>query len=70
MVRDGDTESAAFQRLRASLRPPFARTYPLEAIVPAIVDGFEQRRSRLFLPGFVRLAFRIRNTLEFACCAT
>jgi NAD(P)-dependent dehydrogenase (short-subunit alcohol dehydrogenase family) len=64
MVREGDAESAAFQRLRASLRPPFAKTHPVDAIVPAIVDGFAQRRARLFLPGFVRLAFRIRNTLN------
>ena len=56
MVREGDTESAAFAKLRASLRPPFSRTYPLESIVPAIVDGFEQRRARLFLPGVVRIA--------------
>ncbi len=64
MVRDGDAESATFARLRASMRPPLSRTYPVDAIVAAIVDGFEQRRARLFLPGFVRVAYRLRNSLN------
>jgi NAD(P)-dependent dehydrogenase (short-subunit alcohol dehydrogenase family) len=66
MIRQGEAESAAFARLRAGLRPPFSRAYPLDAIVPAIIDGFERRRSRLFLPGFVRSAYLLRNFLNSA----
>ncbi|MEO9139749.1 MAG: SDR family NAD(P)-dependent oxidoreductase [Jatrophihabitans sp.] len=64
MVREGDTESDAFARLRQSLRAPFAKTYPLDAVVGLIADSFEQRRSRVFLPGFVRSAYLLRNALN------
>ncbi|MGE0217319.1 short-chain dehydrogenase/reductase [Mycolicibacterium sp.] len=64
MVRQGEAESAAFARLRAGLRPPFSRAYPVEVIVPAIIDGFEKRQPRLFLPGFVRSAYLLRNMLN------
>lgn len=64
MVRDGDTESDAFARLRQSLRAPFAKTYPLDSVVGLIADSFEQRRARAFLPGFVRWAYLLRNALN------
>jgi len=64
MVREGDAESAAFARLRAAMRPPLSRTYPVDAIVGPIADSFEARSARVFLPGFVRLGYRLRNTLN------
>lgn len=64
MVREGDRESAAFARLRAAMRPPLSKTYPLEAIVAPIADAFEARTPRVFLPGFVRLGYRLRNSLN------
>lgn len=63
MVRDADAESPAFQRLRAATRAPFNRTYPLESIVAPIAGGFEARRRRICLPGFVRLAYALRPLL-------
>jgi NAD(P)-dependent dehydrogenase (short-subunit alcohol dehydrogenase family) len=60
MVRDADAESRAFQRLRRAMRPPFARTYPVESIVDTIADAFAARQRRIFLPGFVRIAFLAR----------
>ncbi len=64
MVAEGDAESASFRIFRKSLRPPFARTYPVEAIVGPIADGFEARRDRLCLPGFVRIAHLLRVPLR------
>jgi NAD(P)-dependent dehydrogenase (short-subunit alcohol dehydrogenase family) len=64
MVNEGDAESAAFRRLRKAIRPPFAKTYPVEAIVGPIADGFEARSDRLCLPGFVRIAHVLRALLR------
>jgi NAD(P)-dependent dehydrogenase (short-subunit alcohol dehydrogenase family) len=64
MVNEADAESLAFQRLRRSLRPPFAKTYPVETIVGPVADAFAERRARIFLPGFVRLAFTLRAALN------
>jgi NAD(P)-dependent dehydrogenase (short-subunit alcohol dehydrogenase family) len=61
MVNDGDEASAAFKHFRSSLRPPLSRTYPVETVVGPIADAFEQRTPRVFLPGFVRFAYRFRN---------
>lgn len=64
MVNEADAESLAFQRLRASLRPPFSKTYPVDDIVGPIADAFAERRSRIFLPGFVRVAHTLRAALN------
>ena len=61
MVREGDEASLAFQRLRAAMRPPLSRTYPVESVVQPIADAFEKRSPRVFLPGFVRVLYRLRN---------
>jgi NAD(P)-dependent dehydrogenase (short-subunit alcohol dehydrogenase family) len=61
MVRDGDQSSAAFQRLRSAMRPPMNKTYPVESVAAPVADAFERRRPRIFLPGFVRVAYRLRN---------
>jgi NAD(P)-dependent dehydrogenase (short-subunit alcohol dehydrogenase family) len=61
MVHEGDDASAAFQRLRAAMRGPLAKTYPVETVAGPIADAFADRRPRVFLPGFVRLAYRLRN---------
>jgi len=64
MVRDGDAESRAFARLRAAMRPPMSKTHPVETIVAPIVDAVEARAPRVFLPGFVRVAYFMRNALN------
>jgi NAD(P)-dependent dehydrogenase (short-subunit alcohol dehydrogenase family) len=63
MVREGDAEQRAFQRLRAVLRPPFNRTYPVEKAARDIADGFERRASRICTPKFVRAAHVLRAAL-------
>jgi NAD(P)-dependent dehydrogenase (short-subunit alcohol dehydrogenase family) len=64
MVHDGDTESAAFQRLRKAMVPPFSRTYPVDAIVGPIADAFETRKDRICLPAWVRVAHVFRAALR------
>jgi NAD(P)-dependent dehydrogenase (short-subunit alcohol dehydrogenase family) len=64
MVREADAESRAFQRLRTSMRPPFARTYPVESVVVPIADAFAARQRRIFLPRFVRIAHVLRAALH------
>jgi hypothetical protein len=64
MVREGDAASAAFLRLRASLRPPFKKTYPVESVVAPIADSIAARAPRVFLPGFVRGAYWLRNLVN------
>lgn len=64
MVIEGDENSASFRALRQSLRPPFAKTYPVESIVGPIADAFEKRQRKVFLPGFVRAAHVARPLLQ------
>src|SRR4051812_11674629 len=54
MVQEADAESATFGRLRASMRPPVSRTYPVDSIAGPIADAFAARTARVFLPGWVR----------------
>lgn len=61
MVHEGEAASGAYQRLRAAMRPPLSKTYPVEVVVGPIADAFADRRPRVFLPGFVRIAYRLRN---------
>ena len=61
MVRDGDEDSAAFARLRQSLRGPLGKTYPVETVAAPIADGFAKRAPRIFLPAFVKVVYRLRN---------
>jgi NAD(P)-dependent dehydrogenase (short-subunit alcohol dehydrogenase family) len=62
MVREG-YESRSFQILRAALRPPFKRTYPVERAVKDIVAGFEARRRRICTPKLVYAAQALRPLL-------
>ena len=63
MVREGEAEQRSFQRLRTAMRPPFARTYPLQRAVDDIVAGLQQRRRRICTPRFVQLAHLLRPAL-------
>jgi hypothetical protein len=63
MVREGE-DGPAFRRLRAAMRPPFNKTYPLQRAVDDIVAGFEERRSRICSPRFVQLAHLLRPALN------
>jgi NAD(P)-dependent dehydrogenase (short-subunit alcohol dehydrogenase family) len=63
MVREGEGSMRAFQVLRAALRPPFKKTYPVQRAVSDIVAGFEQRRRRICTPRFVAVAHAVRPLL-------
>jgi NAD(P)-dependent dehydrogenase (short-subunit alcohol dehydrogenase family) len=53
MVREHDASTEAFRILRATLRPPLNRTYPVDRIAREIVKGFARRRRRICAPRFV-----------------
>jgi len=63
MVREGDGELRAFQRMRAAIAPPFNKTYPVERAAREIADGFDKRASRICTPKFVRAAHVVRAAL-------
>jgi NAD(P)-dependent dehydrogenase (short-subunit alcohol dehydrogenase family) len=64
MVEEADAESAAFRRLRTSMRGPLGRTYPVESVVGPIADAFAARADRTFLPGWVRGAHVLRSVIN------
>jgi NAD(P)-dependent dehydrogenase (short-subunit alcohol dehydrogenase family) len=63
MVREADREHLAYRRLRAAMRPPFDRTYPVERVARDIADGFDRRARRICTPRFVRIAHVLRAAL-------
>ncbi len=63
MVREGIESSRAFQILRAALRPPLKKTYPVERAANDIVRGFEQRSRRICVPPFMQVLHAIRPLL-------
>jgi NAD(P)-dependent dehydrogenase (short-subunit alcohol dehydrogenase family) len=60
MVREAQHELRAYQRLRAAMRPPFKRSYPVERAAKDIADGFDKRARRICTPPFVRIAHVLR----------
>jgi NAD(P)-dependent dehydrogenase (short-subunit alcohol dehydrogenase family) len=60
MVREGEQDLRAYQRLRAALRPPFKRSYPVERAARDIADGFDLRARRICTPRFVQIAHVLR----------
>lgn len=50
----GADEHPAFRQMRAGLRGPFARTYPVEAAAAALADGIESRARDIVYPAWVR----------------
>jgi len=63
MVREATSEHLAYRRLREAMRPPFAKTYPVERAARDIADGFDKRARRICTPGFVRIAHVLRAAL-------
>jgi NAD(P)-dependent dehydrogenase (short-subunit alcohol dehydrogenase family) len=63
MVREADAEHLAYRRLRAAIRPPFKKTYPVERAARDIAEGFDRRSRRICTPGFVRIAHVLRAAL-------
>jgi NAD(P)-dependent dehydrogenase (short-subunit alcohol dehydrogenase family) len=63
MVREGEQDLKAYQRLRAAIRPPFKKSYPVERAARDIADGFDKRARRICTPPFVRVAHLLRPAL-------
>lgn len=61
MVREAEHEVRAYTRLRAAMRPPFRRSYPVERAARDIADGFDRRARRICTPPFVRIAHVLRS---------
>jgi NAD(P)-dependent dehydrogenase (short-subunit alcohol dehydrogenase family) len=62
LVRGADRHPA-LGAMRAKL-PGFARkTYPVSAAGDAVVDGFRRRRRTVVVPGWVRVALKLRGLL-------
>jgi NAD(P)-dependent dehydrogenase (short-subunit alcohol dehydrogenase family) len=63
MVRDGIESSRPFQILRAAMRWPLKKTYPVDRAVTDIVRGFEQRKRRICVPPFMQALHALRPLL-------
>jgi NAD(P)-dependent dehydrogenase (short-subunit alcohol dehydrogenase family) len=63
MVREGNEDHRAYQRLRAAFKPPFNRTYPVERAARDIAAGFDGRARRICTPRWVQVAHVLRATL-------
>jgi NAD(P)-dependent dehydrogenase (short-subunit alcohol dehydrogenase family) len=63
MVR-GAQERPSYRAMRASLRPPFSRTYPLEGAAEAVVRGVERRARIVAAPGWIRTLLPFRGLVQ------
>src|SRR5436190_5558043 len=63
MVRGGD-EAPAFARLRASMKGPFKKTYPVGDAAEAVALGVEKRCRIIVAPWWVRLFHPLRGVLQ------
>jgi NAD(P)-dependent dehydrogenase (short-subunit alcohol dehydrogenase family) len=63
MVREGQATLRSFQLLRASMRPPLRKTYPVSRAARDIARGFERRSSRICTPWFIQAAHVLRPLL-------
>jgi NAD(P)-dependent dehydrogenase (short-subunit alcohol dehydrogenase family) len=64
MVRDGDREHADFARMRAMLRGPAAKTYPVSMAADAMVRGVERRSRQVFVPRSLKYQYFLRGVLK------
>jgi NAD(P)-dependent dehydrogenase (short-subunit alcohol dehydrogenase family) len=62
MVR-GTDRHPAFAGLRAQVRGPAAKTYPVSAVGDAIVEGFARRRRTVVVPPYMRGTIALRGMI-------
>lgn len=62
LVRATDRHPA-FGPLRADLRGPAGKTYPVSAVGDAVLDGMERRRRMVVVPGWVRGMIALRGVV-------
>ncbi len=63
LVRDAERDLGSFKEARAKLPWPVNSTTSVEKCARAIVDGFEKRRSRVFIPRAVALTYWLRSLI-------
>lgn len=63
MVNEAARESGAYGQLRAVMRPPLDRNYPVERAARDIAVGFERRARRICTPGWVWVLNALRSAL-------
>ena len=63
MVRGGE-EHQAFRTLRATMKGPLAKTYPVGVAVDATVRGMERRSRLVVAPWWVRALLPLRAALQ------
>jgi hypothetical protein len=62
MVAGGDA-SAAGGILRAKMKGPLAKTYPLSVAIDAVEKGIENRSRRVMGPSWIKYMFAMRDFL-------
>jgi NAD(P)-dependent dehydrogenase (short-subunit alcohol dehydrogenase family) len=63
MVRESELDLPSFREARAKLPWPLKSTTSVEACAQAIVDGFEQRKARVFVPRAAALTYWLRSLI-------
>ncbi len=63
MVRESELDLPSFRENRARLPWPLKATTSVDVCAKAIVDGFEQRRARVFVPRAAALAYWLRSLI-------
>ena len=64
LVRESESDLSTFREMRAKLPWPVNSTTSVESCAQAIVDGFEKRSARVFIPRAIALIFWLRNILN------
>lgn len=63
LVRDSERDLASFRERRAKLPWPTNSTTSVQECAVAIVDGFEKRSARIFVPRAIALLYWLRSVL-------
>lgn len=63
MVRDSEKDLASFRELRDRLPWPLKATTSVEGCARAIVDGFEKRSARVYVPRSVAMIYWLRSLI-------
>ncbi len=63
MVRDSEKDLPSFREVRSKLPWPLKATTSVEACARAIVDGFEKRSPRVYVPRAVSMIYWLRTVI-------
>ena len=63
LVRDGDEQHKDLARMRAMLRGPAGKTYPVSLAADTLVRGIHHRTARIFVPPSLRIQHLLRGLL-------